>query len=169
MLEKTLENPLDYKEFKPVNTRGNQSWIFIGRTDADTLILWPPDVKSWLIRKDPDAGKDWRQEEKEMTEDEMVGWHYWLRGLSLSNLWEMVMDREAWCAAVYGVAKSQTRLSDWTTTRIVLHKWAAPSPISSGVTILNRQSGHAFPHTHFNIFRIHAISNLANASVMPWQ
>ena len=80
VLEKTLESPLDCKEIKPVNPKGNQSWIFIGSTEAETEtpILWPPDVKNWLIGKDPDAGKDWRQEEKGMTEDEMVGWHHWL-------------------------------------------------------------------------------------------
>ena len=82
VLEKTLESPLDSNEMQPVHPKGNQSWIFIGRThaEAETPILWPPDVKSWLIWKDPDAGKDWRQEEKGMTEDEMVGWHYWLNG-----------------------------------------------------------------------------------------
>ena len=80
MLEKTLESPLDSKEIKPVNPKGNQSWMFIGRTDAEALILWPPDVKSWLIRKDPDAGKDWRWEEKGTTGDEMVGWHHHLNG-----------------------------------------------------------------------------------------
>ena len=82
VLEKTLENPLDCKEIKPVNPKGNQSWIFIGRTDAEAEnpILWPPDAKSQLIRKDPDTGKDWRQEEKGMTEVEMVGWHHWLNG-----------------------------------------------------------------------------------------
>ena len=82
MLEKTLESPLDCKEIQPVHPKGNQSWIFIGRTDteAETPILWPPDVKNWLTGKDPDAGKDWRQEEKGTTEDEMVGWHYQLDG-----------------------------------------------------------------------------------------
>ena len=82
VLEKTLESPLDCKEIKPVHPKGNQSWIFIGRTDAETEIpiLWPPDVKNWLIWKDPDAGKDWRQEKKGMTEDEMVGWHHQLDG-----------------------------------------------------------------------------------------
>ena len=81
VLEKTLESPLDYKKIKPVNPKGNQSWIFIGRTDAkdEIPILWPSDVKSWLIGKDPDAGKDWG-EEKGMREDEMVGWHHWLHG-----------------------------------------------------------------------------------------
>ena len=77
VLEKTLESPLDCKEIQPVNPKGNQSWMFIGRTDAEaeTPILWPPDVKNWLIWKDPDSGKGWRWEEKGMTEDEMVGWH----------------------------------------------------------------------------------------------
>ena len=82
VLEKTLESPLDCKEIKPVNPKGNQSWIFIGRSDteAETPILWPPDAKNWLIGKDSDAGKNWRQEEKGMTEDEMVGWHHQLYG-----------------------------------------------------------------------------------------
>ena len=78
VLGKTLESPLDCKEIKPVNPKGNQSWIFIGRTnpEAEAPILWPPVVKNWLIGKDPDTGKDWRQEEKGMTEGEMVGWHH---------------------------------------------------------------------------------------------
>jgi len=82
VLEKTLESPLDCKEIKPVNPKGNQPWIFIGRTDAEAEapIFWPPDVKSRLIIKDPEAGKDWRQEEKRKTEDETVGWHHWLNG-----------------------------------------------------------------------------------------
>ena len=80
VLEKSLESLLDRKEIKPVNPKGNQLWIFIGRTDAVTPILWPPDAKSQLIRKGPDAGKDWRQEEKGMTEDEIVGWHRRLNG-----------------------------------------------------------------------------------------
>ena len=82
VLEKTLESPLDCKEIQPVHLEGDQSWVFIGRTnaEAETPILWPPHVKSWLIGKDPDAGKDWGQEEKGMTEDEMVGWHHWLNG-----------------------------------------------------------------------------------------
>ena len=82
VLEETLESPLDCKEIQPVNPQGNQSWVFIGRTDAEveTSIIWPPDVKNWLIGKDPDAGKDWRQEKKGTTEDEMVGWHHQIDG-----------------------------------------------------------------------------------------
>ena len=88
MLEKTLEIPLDGMEIKPVNPKGNQSWIFIGRTDAEaeTPVLWPRDVKNWLTGKDPDAGKDWRQEEKGMTEDEIVGWHHRLDGCEFEQV-----------------------------------------------------------------------------------
>ena len=82
VFEETLKCPLDYKEIQPVHPKGNQSWVFIGRTDVETetLKFWPPDAKSWLIWKDPDVGKDWRQEEKGTTEDEMVWWHHWLNG-----------------------------------------------------------------------------------------
>ena len=82
VLEKTLESPLDCKKIQPIHPKGDQSWVIIGRTDveAETPIFWPPDVKNWLIGKDHDAGKDWGQEEKGMTEDEMVGWHHWLNG-----------------------------------------------------------------------------------------
>ena len=107
LLEKILESPLDCTEIKPVNPKGNQPWIFTGRTDAEAEapVLWPPDAKSQLNGKDPDAGKDWRQEDKGMTEDEVVGWHHWLNGHE-SEQTQIVKDREAWHAAVHGVAKS---------------------------------------------------------------
>ena len=121
VLEKTLESPSDCKEIQPVHPKGNQSWVFTERTDveAETPILWPPDAKSWLIWKDTDSGKDWRQEEKGMTEDEMVGCHHRCDGHQLSNLRQLVMDREAWSAAVHGVAKNQTQLSDWTELSLI--------------------------------------------------
>ena len=115
VLEKTLESPLDCKEVQPIHPKGNQSWIFIGRTnaEAEATILWPPDVK-WLLRKDPDAGKDWRQEEKGTTEDEMVAWHHRLDGPEFEWALGVGDGQGRLDAAAHGVAKSWTRLSDWT-------------------------------------------------------
>ena len=115
VLEKTLESPLDCKEIKPVHPKGNQCWIFIGRTDAEAPIFWPPDAKNWLIGIDPDTGKDWGQEEKGRAEGEMVGWHHWLDGLS--KLQELVVDREAWHAAIQALAESgKTEWLNWAET-----------------------------------------------------
>ena len=122
VLEKTLESPLYYKEIKPVHPKGDQSWIFIGRTDAEaeTPILWPPDAKNCLIGRDPNAGKDWRQEEMGATEDEMAGWHHRLDGHEFEWTPELVMDREAWSAVIHGVTKSWTRLSNWTELNLII-------------------------------------------------
>ena len=113
VLEKTLESPLDCKEIQPVHPKGNQSWIFIGRTDveAEVPIIWPPDAKSWVIRKDPDDGKDWGREEKGMIEDEMVGWHHWLNGHGFEQVLG-VGDGQGGlaCCSPWG----QTQLRDWT-------------------------------------------------------
>ena len=131
MLEKTLESPLDCKEIQPVHPKGDRSWIFTGRSDAEaeTPTLWPPDAKNWLTGEDPDAGKDWGQEDKEVTEDKMVGWHHWCDGCEFSKLWEIVKDREGhttpaifteWAALIHRALQKDylvRKLSSWNLLR----------------------------------------------------
>jgi len=112
VLEKTLESPLECKEIKPVNPKGNQSWIFIGKTDAEAPILWLPDVKNWLLWKDLDAGKVWRQVDKGMTEDEMVGWHHWPNGREFEQALGTGVGQGNLCAAVH---RSQSVVHSWAT------------------------------------------------------
>ena len=116
VLEKTLESPLDCKEIQPVHSKGDQSWVFTGRTDAEaeTPILWPPDAKSWLIGKDPDPGKDWGQEEKGMTEEELVGWHPRLNGHEFGWTPGVGDGQEGLARCSSCGRKESTRLSSWT-------------------------------------------------------
>ena len=120
VLKKTLESPLAYKEIKPVQRKGNQPWLFIGRTDveAEAAIFWPPDVKSWLIGKNCDAGKDWGQKERGQRRIRWFDSITDLKDMNFSRLWEMVEDRGAWHASVHGVSKSCTWLNYWTTITV---------------------------------------------------
>ena len=130
--EKTLESPLDCKEIQPVHPKGDQSWMFIGRTDveAETPILWPPDAKSWHIGKDPDPGKDWRQQEKETMEDEMVGWHHWLNGHEFEQApWFGDGEGSLACYSPWSGKEQMnwTELNDYTTTMYLAQGHVSPS------------------------------------------
>ena len=130
VLEKTLESTLDCKEIQPVHPKGNLSWIFIGRTDAEAQasILWPPDEKSGLTGKDPDAGKDWKQEEKGMTEDEMVGWHQWLNGHEFEQaLWNGEGQGSLACCKFMGLQR-------------VGHNWATERQLCF-ISLFNKMTG----------------------------
>ena len=122
VLQKTLESPLDSKEIQPVHPKGNESWIFIWRTNVEAPILWPPDEKNWLTGKDPDTGKGCRQEEKGTTEDETVRWYHWLNGFEFEQAPGVDNGVEAWSVAVHGIAESDTneRLN-WLTDTLKKH------------------------------------------------
>ena len=131
-MEKTLESPSVCKEIKPVNPQGNQSWIFFGRTDAEEAeapMLLPPDVKNWLIRKDPDAGKDWKQEEKGMTEDKIIGWHHLLNGHQFE---QVPRDNEGQGSLAY-CSPWGHKESDTTEQLNNNRKWALPIPLAPGL------------------------------------
>ena len=141
VLEKTLESPLDCKEIQPVHPKGDQSWIFNGRIDAEseTPIFWPPDVKSWVNEKDSDAGEYWRWEEKGTTEDEMVGWHHWLNGRVWVNSGSWWRTGRRGVLQFSGVTKSWTRLNDW-------------SELNSSVLVLKTFSRVEESEAHWELF-----------------
>ena len=135
VLDKTLESPLDCKEIQPANPKRNQSWIFIGRTDAkaEAPILWPPDASSWLIRKDPDARKDWRQEEKGTTENDMVGWHHWLNGHEFKqSLGDGEGQGGVACCSPWGHKESDT--TEWLNNNNHVSKMTQHPKVSLGAT-----------------------------------
>ena len=167
VLEKTLESPLDFKDIQAVHPKGDQSWLFIARTDteAETPTLWPPDVKNWLIRKDLDAGKDWRWEEKGTTEDKMVVWHYWHDGHEFEQTLGVDDGKEVWRAAVHGVTKSWTQLSVWTELNwILVHR----AHLSMGFS--RQEYWSVLPWQSFlqGIFLAQK-SNQCLLSFLPWQ
>ena len=159
VLEKTLESLLDGKEIKPVNSKGNQSWLLIGRTDAEaeTLILWPPDMKNWLIGKDSDAGKGWRQEKKGTTEDEMVEWHHWLNGHEFEQAVGIGDGQESLaCCSPWGCKVSDTtELLNWTVLDLCHCVWAFSSCGECG--LLSSCSAWASHWSSFSCCRAQAL------------
>ena len=172
VLEKTPESFLDSKEIKPVNLRVNQPWILIGRTDAESKapIFWSPDANSWLTRKVPDAGKDWGQKEKSMSEDEMAGWYHQAVNMNLGKLRKTMRGREVWSAVVHVVAKSWTRLADWTTImkNIGLPWWLSDNlPANSGNTGFILGSGRSPREGNGNSLPYSCLENSKDKGAWP--
>ena len=165
------ESPLDYKEIQPVHPKGNQSWIFIGRTDAEveTPILWPPDVKNWLIGKDPDAGKDWRQEEKGTTEDEMVGWHHRLDGHEFEQAPEVGDGQGSLaCCSPWGHKElDTTEQLNW--SHNVLKPGRRFLPFPSFSKLFSYSTNCAFSYTFWNSFLILALTGTWKWSLPSFQ
>ena len=176
VLEKTLESPLEARRPQEVHCKGNQSWIFIGRTDAEAPILWPPDAMSRFIGKGPNAGKDWKQEEKGMIEDKMVGWHQRLNGLKFTQIWVNLGvgdGQEACRAAIHGVTKSRTWLNDW--SERIMHQGTMTSLLNSHLLrisfsyhpyfteqklwVLEKLPVEGHTALHWQIFKIHMSVN----------
>ena len=150
VLEKTLESALDCKEIQPVHSKGDQSWVFFGRKDAkaETPVLWPPHAKSWLTGKDSDAGRDWGQEEKGTTEDEMAGWHHRLDGCEFEWTPGDGDGQEGLACVIHGVAKSRILLSDWTELNWTMNVNVLPIWITSFYCceILPQKGNKKFPN-----------------------
>ena len=168
VLDKTLESPLDYKEIKPVNPKGNQPWIFIGRThaEAEAPILWPPDAKSWLIRKDFNAGKGWRQKEKRMTENEMVGRHHWLNGHEFEQS-PGDGDGQGSLACLRSMVSQRVR-HDWVTEQQQHFNWLRKSILKIQYpSMLNTFSKPGIEGNFFNLVKnIHKTLQLTSVSVV---
>ena len=165
------ESPLDFKEIQPVHPKGDQSWIFIGRTDAEAEapVLWPPDVKSWLLGKDPDAGKDWRQEEKGTTEDEMVGWHHRLDGHEFEQA-PGAGDEQRSLACCSPRGHKESDMTEWQNSKYsdvrIAHpepcrkqpyqwgQWPGAVPLSSGLTDSMHFQGHAGEHLRLGFLQM---------------
>ena len=173
MLKKTLESPLDCKEIQPVHPKGDQSWVFIGRTDveAEMPILWPSDVKNWLIWKDLDAGKDWGQEEKGTTEDEMAGWHDWLNGRESG--WTLgVGDGQGGleCCGSWGPKKSDTTQQlNWTELKqLSANAWRSSSSISVSLSPERATPSHLIsPSPWFSLWNTHLPLMFRNVLFLP--